>query len=390
MDRSLAGEHPLAAQTQTGPGTAASVTRLAIDATAGPAGVEADAGSPWPTALVMELPEFCRPTALAGAPPGVARIAADRTVGNYRLLEPLGAGSQAVVWRAVQDRPGGREVALKLLAVGRRADGRPLARLRREANRCARLDHPSILSVYEFGEADGVAFLAMEVVDGWSLGEIIAQRQHPGARGRDGCHPLAGLPGSEYFRAIAGVLAQVAYALHAAHAGRVAHRDVKPANILLGRRRGARPFLADFGVGRDLDVATAEQLRRDWSGTPMYMAPERLRGDPADAVLCDVYALGVTLFEAATLSRPLRSPSPLPTLAQMLYLAREEPRLPRAVCPGLPPALEAIILGAMARDPGRRTATAAAVGADLDGFLAAEPVAPGRGWRGRRPVEAVA
>jgi len=275
-------------------GPATSVTRIAFNAAPSGPGDDVASSAPWPTAIAGELPGYSCPTTLLPREPAGMPVGTSRPVGGYRLLEPLGAGAQAVVRRAVQGRPGGRLVALKLLAIGPRGDSRRVARLRREAARCARLEHPSILPVYEYGEADGVAFLAMELVDGRSLAEVIARRRRPGAGGQDGGHRLESLPEAEYMRAVAAVLSQVAHALHAAHAGRVAHRDVKPANILLGRRPGARAFLADFGLGRDLDEATADQLLRDGSGTPMYMAPEKLRGRPADEVLCDVYALGVT------------------------------------------------------------------------------------------------
>jgi len=153
------------------------------------------------------------------------------------------------------------------------------------------------------------------------------------------------------------VLAGVARALHRIHARRVAHRDVKPGNVLLERRAPHRAFLCDLGLGRDLDHATVEQMR-DGAGTPMYMAPERLLRAPADEVLADVYSMGVTSFEALTLGRmvdPIRDVPP-PALGPILARARR--KAPRAVDPELPASLETVLLGALARSPRDRFQTA--------------------------------
>ena len=292
-----------------------------------------------------------------------------RRVGGYRLIEPLGAGTQGVVWRAVREDDGGEEVALKLLNSPGSSDRKSLLRLRREAARGALLDHPAILTVSEFGEADGVGYLVMELVDGWNLGEVLAMRRRSRDRRATGESPiLVSLPEPEYHRAIAGILLRIAHGLHAAHSARIAHRDVKPSNILLDRRKEERAVLADFGLGRDLDVATLDHLR-DWSGSPLYMAPEKLRGVHEDEIRCDIYAMGVTLFEALTLVRPFGDPGALPARAIYWHLARQRPLRPRQACPKLPEALEAIILGAMARDPGRRTPTAKRVADALANYL---------------------
>ena len=100
------------------------------------------------------------------------------------------------------------------------------------------------------------------------------------------------------------IIAEATRALALAHEQRIAHCDIKPANILLDDRRSDRVYLCDFGLGRDLEIATIEQMR-DGAGTPMYMAPERLLRIPADEVRCDIYSMGATLFEALTLERPI-------------------------------------------------------------------------------------
>ncbi|MEW4568879.1 serine/threonine-protein kinase [Tautonia sp. JC769] len=292
-----------------------------------------------------------------------------RRIGPYLLIEPLGAGSQAVVWRAVTDRPGDGVVALKILAGGRGHDPRRLARFRREAERGRRLAGLATLPVVDFGMADGVAYMAMPVVEGDPLSEVIARRRGELEESPRPPHWLDPLARSAYVRAVLTIMEQVARALARAHAASVAHRDIKPANILVDRTRtrgGA--YLTDFGLGRDLDVATPEQLQ-DGAGTPLYMAPEKLRGGPRDERLCDIYALGVTLFEAVTLSRPFQVPDgcPLPALAPCLLAQR--PLRPRDVCPGLSPSLESMIERAMAPDPSDRYPTAEALARDLHRLL---------------------
>jgi serine/threonine protein kinase len=290
-------------------------------------------------------------------------------LGPYQLVEPIGAGSQAVVWRAVQREPVARELAIKLLYSPRDQDRRRLARFRREAARGMRLTGRGVLPVLDFGETDEVAYMVMPLVDGTSLHEVIARRRGRGEESPAVQHWLAELPDAAYTRAIVRSLARVARALARVHAARIAHRDVKPANILLDRRRPDRIFLADFGLSRDLDVATPEQLS-DGAGTLLYMAPERLLIQRADEVRCDIYALGVTLYEAATLARPFRLRASVSRVALAALVATRGPRRPRSVRPGIPRELEEIILRAMALDPEARHPTAAALADDLDQFLA--------------------
>jgi serine/threonine-protein kinase len=310
-------------------------------------------------------------------PQGVATrqfLSGRSRLGRYHLIAPLARGSQGEVWKAVQIEPIVELVALKLLAHEHELDARRLARFHREARRGAHLDSPALLPIYEFGVEDGIAYLAMPWVDGFTLGDVLNQR----VQCRAGSPPVlvhrsALLPEPRYLSAMLHVLTRVARALHAAHTSRVVHCDVKPANILLDRHREDRVFLVDFGLGRDLDVVTLQQLRTA-EGTPRYMAPEKLSGSQVDEVRCDLYSMGVTLFETVTLTTPRVVPSDLPRAAWAGHLARSQPPRLREVHPGLPAALEAIVARAMARDPARRYPSAAALAADLDRFLAGDPV----------------
>ncbi len=144
------------------------------------------------------------------------------------------------------------------------------------------------------------------------------------------------------------ILAKVTRALAHAHQQRIAHRDIKPANILLDSQGTDGVYLCDFGLGRDLAIATTEQMR-DGAGTPMYMAPERLLRVPADEIRCDIYSMGVTLFEALTLERPLDVPEHVTLPSLPAYLAMAQPRRPREVWPGFSEEHEAIIQKAMAQ-----------------------------------------
>lgn len=281
---------------------------------------------------------------------------------------------------AVRVDSGGQAVALKVLPASAR-DPRRRAQLRHEALRGARLVGPSLLPTYEFGEADGAVFMAMPLVVGCTLADVLAQRRAiRGGRSSPGeTHRLAAADDRTYTRDVVALLARVARAAADAHDGRVVHRDIKPGNILVGRDPTGGVYLCDFGLARDLDVATPWQLR-DGAGSPLYMAPERLLRHQADEVRSDVFALGVTLSEALTLMPPVEVPEEMPPSLWASFLAAASPRRPSALWPAIPVRLETTILRATSREPGRRHPTAGAFADDLEGFLADTGVSP------RRPI----
>ncbi|MCA1686138.1 MAG: serine/threonine protein kinase [Planctomycetia bacterium] len=300
-------------------------------------------------------------------------------LGRYRLIERVGRGRQADVWRAVRDGSGVEQVALKVLPASQR-DPKRRAQLRHEAERGTRLSGPSLLPTYDFGEADGAVFMAMPLVVGCTLAEVLTQRRADfGGRDPLGAHRLAVADDRSYTRDVVGLIARVARAAGMAHDERVAHRDIKPGNILVRWDHAEGVFLCDFGLARDLDVATPRQLR-DGAGSPQYMAPERLLRRPADEVSGDVFALGVTLFEALTLRPPVDVPDGLPRPFWAEFLATASPRRPSSLWPSIPTALEATALRAMSRDPARRHPTADHFAGDLERFLS------DAGRRARRPI----
>jgi serine/threonine protein kinase len=320
-------------------------------------------------------------TALSGSPSGGGRPLHRRRclpaepgqrVGRYCLIERLGQGSQGEVWKAFRDGIEGDHLALKLLPPVFARDPRRLAQFRHEAERGARISGPAVVTTYDFGEADGVLFMAMRLVDGCSLGEVLSRRRTPGpVRSHLRLHRLAFVAERLYIENVARIMARVARGLARVHAAGVVHRDIKPANILLDRRSLDGGFLCDFGLGRDLDVATPAQMR-DGAGTPLYMAPERLLRYRADERLCDIYALGATLFEAVTLAPPFQVPDGLPWHSWYTYLAEACPAPPSEVRASVPAALDAIILKAIDRHPDLRYPSADALAADLETWLADE------------------
>jgi serine/threonine-protein kinase len=291
-------------------------------------------------------------------------------LGRYRLIEPLGRGSQGEVWRAVQVEPVVEEVALKLLTPEQASTPRRRSRLHCEAQWGARLAHPSLLPTYEFGTCSGYLFLTMPLVTGDSLASVIARRRQiehrsPGPGLARPSHWLDRLPRQTYVQAIMAIALRVARAAAVAHVGRVVHRDIKPANILLDREWPNGVYLCDFGLGRDLDDQATPSTQGS-TGTPLYMAPEKLLGRPANEVLCDIYSLGVTLAEAVTLVPPLSVPADLPRSQWAQYLAYSTPRRPRDVAPWLPPAVDDLIQRAMSRAPRDRYPSMAALALDLE------------------------
>jgi serine/threonine-protein kinase len=292
----------------------------------------------------------------------------------YWPIAPIGSGSHGEVWKAVRVAPSLKLVALKVLRQEQsyRADRR--ARFRREAEIAMRLDDPAILPVEDFGEVDGVLYIVMPLVEGATLAGVIAERQQwsdadgstAGTAQRRGSW-WSELSHEDYTVSIVRALARVARGLACTHAQKLVHRDVKPANILLDGADEERVFLSDFGLGRHLDDPAPQS--GDGSGTPLYMAPEKLLGQEVDEVRCDIYGLGATLYEALTLVRPLPVPEGLHRSCLPTYLAGLEPARPRTIRPDCPAVVEAIILKAMHRDPSLRYHSAAALADDLDGCV---------------------
>jgi serine/threonine-protein kinase len=244
-----------------------------------------------------------------------------------------------------------------------------MAQFRREAERGIRLMGPALLPVFEVGSSDGYHYMAMPYIEGTALGEVVRSRK-AFMRGDEPHqdHWIVSIDEAEYLHAVTKALTKATHALSHVHELRIVHRDVKPANIMIDKNRPSGVYLCDFGLGRDLEVATAEQMR-DGAGTPLYMSPERLRRDIADEVLCDIYSMGVTLFETTTLERPFRINDQLPCGAIPGYLAEAVPLRPRNIQADFPSGLEAIICKAMARDPSHRYQSASALAKDLERFL---------------------
>jgi serine/threonine protein kinase len=287
-------------------------------------------------------------------------------LGPYKLLERLGRGAQGDVWKALRREPFVELVAIKVLKPSLAHNPARMAQFRREAERGIRLTGPSLLTVNEFDSIDGYHFMAMPYVEGITLREVVkCRRAYTFGAPSSETHHLVTLEEPEYLRAMTRILAKVTRALAHAHQQRIAHRDIKPANILLDSHGTDGAYLCDFGLGRDLAIATTEQMR-DGAGTPMYMAPERLLRVPADEVRCDIYSMGVTLFEALTLERPLQVPDHVTLPSLPAYLATARPRRPHEVQPGFSEEHEAIIQKAMARNPADRHESADQLAEALD------------------------
>ncbi len=265
---------------------------------------------------------------------------------RYELGKRLGEGGMGRVLLAY-DRQLGRSVALKFL---RHQDPAVLRLFLAEARAQARVQHGHVLEIYDSGELDGQPFIAMRHVAGGSLAEIgdTLSLEH---RVR--------------------LLAQVAEGLHAAHREGLLHRDVKPSNVLVERTPDGelKALVTDFGLAAELEEAEST-LDGAIAGTPSYIAPERLTGEPVDR-RSDVYSLGMTLYRVLTGGLPFSGPNTLSALRQAL---QEDMPRPRQILPTLPAELEAIILRCTARDPDQRYASARAVAADLRRYLDGEVV----------------
>ncbi len=267
--------------------------------------------------------------------------------GRYRILRKLGSGGMANVYLAV-DEDLGRRVAIKILNDRYANDELFVERFRREAKSAAALSHPNIVSIYDRGEAEGTYYIAMEVIEGRSLKELIMTR---------GPLPIGS--------AIAYTL-EMLEALRFAHRHGIIHRDVKPHNILVGERLK----VTDFGIAR----AGASQMTEAGSimGTAQYLSPEQARGAPVTAS-SDLYSVGIVLYEMLTGKVPFNGDSAIEIAMKHL---NEAPKPPSKIRPEILEELDQVVLRALVKAPEDRYQTAEEFAEDLHRVEAGLPVAP--------------
>ena len=263
--------------------------------------------------------------------------------GRYRIDGVLGRGGMGAVYRAY-DSHLRRSVALKVPFFKRGYSEEVVQRFLREARAVARLSHANLCRVFDVGVIDGTLFLTMEFVEGQSLEQLFP----PGEM----------MPEAD----VVSTVRQVALALQEAHDCGIIHRDLKPANIM--RNAKGQPILMDFGLAREIDNEEND-LTKDGAmlGTPAYMSPEQIRGHSRDiGPATDVYGLGVVMYRLLTGRRPFEG-----TLTAIAAaIPTETPVAPRELCKTIHPAIEAICLKAMAKNPVDRFASAAEMAAALD------------------------
>ena len=280
---------------------------------------------------------------------------AGRTIAGYRLLERIGEGGTAEVYRAEHAERG--PAAFKVLRPRLRGDPTAVKRFLREAGYGARVSHPGVVRTFDYGEADGLYYLALE----WAPGDSLAAFLH-----RSG--PLAPPDAVSLVR-------QLADALAAAHNAGIIHRDLKPENIMYDPAT-KRARLLDFGIARDAELPPEERLTRTgfFVGTLQYVAPEALSGELVDG-RADIYSLATIAYFLLTGRHPYNGRSPRELFQQLLT---QPPTPLNEAEPGMrfSAGLDAAIMRGLARDPAKRQPTVQALATELEQGLTAEPTPP--------------
>jgi serine/threonine protein kinase len=256
-----------------------------------------------------------------------------KQLGQYQIVAPLGEGGMAAVYKAYQLGKMNRYVALKILPQQLAKSPQFVKRFDQEANVLAKLQHPRILPVFDFGESEGYAYLAMPFIESGTLADLLHGEPLP-------------LP------QIRSLIVQVAEALDYAHSRGLVHRDVKPSNVLVDERGNC--LLSDFGIAKILEGTEQFTATGGIIGTPAYMSPEQGRGETLDG-RSDIYSLGVMLFEMATGRVPYNAETPLAVIIKHM---QDPLPPPRSINPSLPEAVEHVIFKALAKHGEDRYRTA--------------------------------
>jgi serine/threonine protein kinase len=260
----------------------------------------------------------------------------ESTLGTYRLISPLGAGGMGEVWRA-EDTRLQRQVAIKILADHIANDPEWKARFLREARTIAQLNHPNIATIYAIEQEGDKFFIAMELIEGESLTNIMAR-------------------GAMEPREAVRIMRQVAEALEEAHAKGIVHRDIKPDNVMVSRRNAK---VLDFGIAKQIGGTASKDTPALTQGgmivgTPYYMSPEQALGKPLDH-RSDIFSLGVVLYETLAGHRPFMGETMTET---MMHIIMTEPPAIGAVAPGVPRGLREIVARCLQKHPDRRFGSA--------------------------------
>jgi eukaryotic-like serine/threonine-protein kinase len=265
---------------------------------------------------------------------GGVELVSGQMLGPYQLVGLAGVGGMAEVWQAFQPRLD-RYVAIKVLPHRYAAEPGFLERFEREAQAISRLDHPNILTAFDFGEQDGFTYMVTPFIGGGTLAERLGRRWS--------------------IAEVLSMLEPLGAALDYAHAQRIVHRDVKPSNVLLTEQD--RVILSDFGLARILELSNLLTHTGTVIGTPSYMSPEQADCRPATPA-SDLYSLGVIAYELLTGQVPFEADTPLAVALAHLYKPLPPPR---SVNPELSEAAAAVLLKALAKDPADRYQSGAAL-----------------------------
>ena len=290
---------------------------------------------------------------------------ATNRLGRYEILGELGRGAMGVVYRA-RDPIIDRVVALKTinLALTGAALASFEARFFQEARSAGRLNHPNIVTIYDAGKADGVAYIAMEFLEGTSLREVLDEQ------------PPLSIP------RILETIAQIARGLAYAHENGVVHRDIKPANVIVLKNR--RPKITDFGIAR---LGEADGVGSERAGSPKYMSPEQIRGDVTLDGRSDVFSLGTVLYEMLTGKPPFAGE----TVTEIMQAVLEHtPPVPSVVDAHVPPELDGVVMRMLAKRPDDRYPSARSLFRELrrvdENFSARAEHGPAGEARGEQTV----